>query len=184
MTEFPFLHLTLTGVLGFVCAIAGYLSGRLSNLMFPFNVVAFSVVITCTTMSRFFLPLCPQPRINELPDAAAWIVGLPLFLVGILIIVLAVWQIGLPASAPRREGKLIREGIYRRMRHPIYLGETMWPIGWAILFKAFWALLVTPIWVALLLTIAFLEEKRLSEEYREEYEEYKKGVPFISHRFF
>lgn len=185
MTEFPFLHLTLAGVMGFVCAIVGYLSARLRNLIFPFNVVMFSVLITCTTMSRFFLPLCPQPRLG-LSDAIAWIVGLPLFLAGVFIIVLAVWQIGLPAAstAPKRERKLVTEGIYRRLRHPIYLGETFWPIGWAILFKAHWALVITPVWIALLLVIASLEERRLSEEYGEEYGQYKRGVPFIIPRVF
>lgn len=182
MTEFPFLHLTVAGLMGFTLAIAGYLSARLGNLIFPFNVVAFSVLITCTTMSRFFLPLCHQPRIKWLPDAVAWIVGFPLFLGGIVIIMLAVHQIGLPAAstAPRRDRKLITTGIYSRLRNPIYLGEMLWSTGWAVLFKAQWALAVTPLWIAFLLAIALLEERRLQEEYGEEYERYRRDVPFIT----
>ncbi|MCB7128326.1 MAG: isoprenylcysteine carboxylmethyltransferase family protein [Candidatus Brocadiales bacterium] len=181
MTEFPFLHLTVAGVIGFVSVVVGYMSAGVRNLLvFPFNVVTFSILITCTTMSRLLLPLCPQPRL-AIPDAAAWGVGLTLFGTGALIIILAVWQIGLPAaaSAPNRQRRLVTNGIYRRLRHPIYLGEILWPIGWAILFKALWALAVTPVWIALLLTIALLEEKRLSEEYAEKHEEYKKHVPFL-----
>ena len=181
MTEFPFLHLTVVGVIGFVSVVVGYLSAGVRNLLvFPFNVVMFSILITCTTLSRLFLPLCPQPRL-AMPDAVAWSVGLTLFGVGAFMIILAVWQIGLPgaSSAPNRQRKLVTDGIYRRLRHPIYLGEILWPIGWAVLFKAPWALAVTPVWIALLLTIALLEEKRLSEEYAGKYEEYKKHVPFL-----
>ncbi|MEK7369578.1 MAG: isoprenylcysteine carboxylmethyltransferase family protein, partial [Planctomycetota bacterium] len=78
--------------------------------------------------------------------------------------------------------ELVTGGIYRRLRHPIYLGDILWPIGWAILFKARWALAVTPVWVVLLLIIAILEEKMLAEAYPEEYKEYKKRVPFVTLR--
>lgn len=184
MTEFPFLHLTFAGVLGFTCAIVGYLSARLRNsLIFPFNVAAASTLITCTALARFLLPLAPQPRLG-LPDTVAWIVGLPLFLTGVLMLALAIWQIGLPAAStpPKRGRELVTGGIYRRLRHPIYLGDILWPIGWAILFKASWALAVTPVWVVLLLIIAILEEKMLAEAYPEEYKEYKKRVPFVTLR--
>lgn len=100
------------------------------------------------------------------------------------MLILAIWQIGLPAasSLPKRGRELVTGGIYRRLRHPIYLGDILWPIGWAILFKARWALIVTPVWIVLLLIIAFLEEKRLVEEYPEEYKQYKRRVPFITLR--
>ena len=185
MTEFPFFHLVLAAVLGFTGAIVGYLSATLRNIAFPFNVVAASALITCTAMSRFLLPLCPQPRLH-VPDSVAWIVGLPIFVVGILLIVTAICHIGLPAasSPPKRRWELVTGGIYRRLRHPIYLGDLIWPVGWAVLFKAEWALAVTPLWVVLLLIIAVLEEKSLSDEFGKEYVGYRGSVPFIGLKFF
>lgn len=185
MTEFPFLQLTLIGAIGFIGTIVGYLSATLRNLVFPFNVVAASILITCTAMSRFLLPLCPQPHLH-VPDSVAWVVGLPIFVAGVLMMVLAISRIGLPAasSPPRRRWELVTGGIYRRMRHPIYLGEILWPIGWALLFKAEWALAITPLWVVLLLIIAVIEERRLSEEFGEQYVGYKSSVPFIGLRPF
>jgi protein-S-isoprenylcysteine O-methyltransferase Ste14 len=116
----------------------------------------------------------------------AWVVGLPIFVAGVLMMVLAISRIGLPAasSPPKRRWELVTGGIYRRMRHPIYLGEILWPIGWALLFKAKWALVITPLWVVLLLIIAVIEERRLSEEFGEQYVGYKSSVPFIGLRPF
>ncbi|HHT9120271.1 MAG TPA: methyltransferase family protein [Candidatus Hypogeohydataceae bacterium YC41] len=179
MTEFPFVHLTLSGILGFGLAIAGYLSSSLRNIIFPFNVALFSIMITLTTMSRLLLPLCPQPRLF-ISTQLALVLGLPIFLIGVFFILLALFQVGLPSasSPPKKQRRLAKEGIYNQLRHPIYIGEFLWCLGWAVMFKALWALLVTPLWLFLLLAIALTEEKLLEKEHGDEYLVYKQRVPF------
>lgn len=180
MTEFPFLHLTMAGVVGFGLALAAYLSPSLLQPIFPFNVALFSILITLTTMSRLLLPLCPQPRL-PISTPSAFIVGLPIFLAGISLILLALFQLGLPtaSSLPRKERRLIKEGVYAQLRHPIYLGEFLWCLGWAMMFKALWAILVTPLWLLMLIAITLLEEKLMKGVYGEEYRQCKQTVPFI-----
>ncbi len=180
MTEFPFLHLTLSGVIGFGMAIAVYLSPGIRSIIFPFNVALYCLVLTLIAMSRLLLPLCYQPRL-AIPDLFARVLGASLFLLGIFLIFSALFQLGLPNAfnPPQKKRKLGKEGVYAVLRHPIYLGEFLWCLGWAIIFKASWAILVTPIWLFMLLTIALLEEKLLEREYGEEYRQYKQKVAFF-----
>ncbi len=132
-------------------------------------------------MSRLLLPLCSQPRL-AIPIQLALAIGAPMFLTGISLILLALFQLGLPTalhSPPRGERRLIKEGVYARLRHPIYLGDFLCCLGWAVIFKARWALLITPLWLSLLLVVALLEERLLEGEFGEEYRQYKHNVPFL-----
>lgn len=179
MTEFPFLHLTIAGVTGFSLTIWVYLSSNLRNLIFPFNVAFFSIVITLTTLSRLLLPFCPQPRLS-ISTQLALVLGITIFLAGISLIFLALLQLGLPTgihSPPKKERRLIKEGVYTRLRHPIYMGDFLWCLGLAVIFKAQWALLITPLWLSLLLAVARMEEKLLEREFGEEFQQYKQKVP-------
>jgi protein-S-isoprenylcysteine O-methyltransferase Ste14 len=68
--------------------------------------------------------------------------------------------------------RLVREGIYRRLRHPLYLSLAIGPAGMALVFKSVLAL---PIF---LLAIAFIqdrirkEERLLAKRFGAEFEEY------------
>ncbi len=118
---------------------------------------------------RFLIPLLPQPRI-DLPSAKP--LGLFLFAFGLAIMALAFFQL----MKARKEGwKLQTTGVYGIVRHPMYLGDVLWALGWSLAFKALYALALTPLWLFLRLCLATLEEEKLAEKYPE-YSEYVRRV--------
>lgn len=89
----------------------------------------------------------------------------------------------------RKRGVLVTEGIYSVVRHPQYLGIIILTLGYSLM--VIWA--ATPpsigiaqnisfIWLIQVLgyiALAFYEEKRLLQENKNEFERYKREVPFI-----
>jgi protein-S-isoprenylcysteine O-methyltransferase Ste14 len=72
---------------------------------------------------------------------------------------------------------VIRNGIFRFVRHPIYLSEIIFYLGLLIINLS---LAATLVWVAGILFLHFIsrfEEKLLLERYGEEYRQYMKEVP-------
>ena len=75
--------------------------------------------------------------------------------------------------------RIVKEGVYSIVRHPIYSADIVlvwgiffhWP-HLKILLSAFWLTLILFFWMR-------LEEKALAEKFGEEYEKYKKAVPMI-----
>jgi len=81
-----------------------------------------------------------------------------------------------PLSADRID-KLVTEGVYAKMRHPIYSADIV--LGWSIFFfypdvrfliGAHWLMFVLLFWVR-------LEERALAGKFGEEYLAYKRHVP-------
>jgi protein-S-isoprenylcysteine O-methyltransferase Ste14 len=73
-----------------------------------------------------------------------------------------------PFPKPRSEGRLVRSGIYSRVRHPLYTSVFLAALGWALLWQSWPALLVA-------LSLApFFEAKARREEtwLREQFAEY------------
>jgi len=89
----------------------------------------------------------------------------------------------------KKRGVLVMEGIYSVVRHPQYLGIIILTLGYSLM--VIWA--TTPpsigiaqtisfIWLIQVLgyiTLAFYEEKRLLQEYKNEFKQYQREVPFI-----
>lgn len=73
--------------------------------------------------------------------------------------------------------KIVKEGVYQRVRHPIYSGDIV--LVWGIFFH--WPsmrALVAVIWLTITLSLWMrLEEKALTEKFGSDYLEYKKQVP-------
>lgn len=68
---------------------------------------------------------------------------------------------------------LIERGPYRWSRNPLYVGLVALHVGWALLIPSFWALVLAPVSVALLLWGAILPEERfLRQRFGAPYEEY------------
>jgi len=75
--------------------------------------------------------------------------------------------------------KIVKEGIYQRVRHPIYSGDIV--LVWGIFFH--WPSIRALISVIWLTTVLFfwmrLEEKALAEKFGSDYLEYKAKVPMV-----
>jgi steroid 5-alpha reductase family enzyme len=92
-------------------------------------------------------------------------------------------------AGPKNKGKFIDSGVWAWSRHPNYFGEIVLWIGVAIIALPVlrgwqWATLISPVFVALLLTrisgVPMLE-KRADEKWggQEDYEAYKKRTPVL-----
>jgi len=71
---------------------------------------------------------------------------------------------------------MIRDGLYGLVRHPMYLGDVIWPLGLAIAADALYALALVPLWWGLREGLAVLEEERLADKFGEAYIAYCASV--------
>jgi protein-S-isoprenylcysteine O-methyltransferase Ste14 len=121
----------------------------------------------------FGLPLVLQTRFE--PNYVIFIIGMILTLLSVLVWILAFKEIGIIPGI-RQKSKIITSGIYGIVRHPIYLGNILMPLGLALAFRARYALLYAPVMIIFFAVTIFIEEESLTEEYGEEYLTYKKKV--------
>lgn len=85
------------------------------------------------------------------------------------------WHVDVSDTAGARY--LVREGPYRLMRHPLYLGACLEIVGLPLLLGAWWALLFgTLVFIPLEVTRAYYEERFLFELFGSAYRQYKDAV--------
>jgi protein-S-isoprenylcysteine O-methyltransferase Ste14 len=108
----------------------------------------------------------------DIPD---WIgyVGLGSFIMGFALFILSHGKM----KGFEDKGKLVTEGIYSKIRNPMYLGFIIWIVGFPIFTRSLITLLSSVIWISFILTWKRLEEKELEKKY-ENYREYKKRTLF------
>ena len=119
--------------------------------------------------------------------------------IGIIFMMLAVVMRSLPRrslsaagfgsiwNTPRlkivKKHKLVTDGYYRHIRHPIYTGEIFRDYCIPLILSSFYGFLIMTIGIVILLFRIRIEEKLLVEAFGEEYEEYrrrtKKLIPYI-----
>ncbi len=79
--------------------------------------------------------------------------------------------------------RLVTDGYYKHIRHPIYIGEIGRALGWAITLSSLYGLVIMTMGLVFLLIRIEIEEKMLIEAFGEEYIEYqrktKKLIPYI-----
>ncbi|MCX6138560.1 MAG: isoprenylcysteine carboxylmethyltransferase family protein [Ignavibacteriales bacterium] len=80
-------------------------------------------------------------------------------------------------SLENHEGDLITNGIYSRIRHPMYLGFILWLIGFPIFYGALSSFVLSFFFIANVLLWRSLEEKELVERFSA-YRAYRKTTIF------
>jgi protein-S-isoprenylcysteine O-methyltransferase Ste14 len=75
------------------------------------------------------------------------------------------------------KGKLVTDGIYRHLRHPMYLGEILMLLGAPILGQSILTLLLSPVFIIQILVWRQFEEQELVKEFPE-YAGYRKRTLF------
>jgi protein-S-isoprenylcysteine O-methyltransferase Ste14 len=121
------------------------------------------------------MPFVIQPRL-EISGVIANVVGWPLLILGLLLCLTAALQIK-PVTAPDRKEPLKTTGLYGIVRHPIIVGETLWPLGLSILMASTIGMALTPFWFLCLYMGTRVEEEQMEELVGDEYREYKRRVP-------
>jgi len=162
---------------GFLSAVAVFCTPALKSKFMQFPKPFRRVILLSFFVAPLFaLPLTSQPRL-PLPTSTALLMGIPLLAGAAVVKILAQKQIGASPGLLEKQ-ELVTTGIYGIIRHPLYLGNILFATGWALVFKAAYALLFTPILAIGYLAVAFFEERELEKEFGEKYREYKKRVPW------
>lgn len=94
--------------------------------------------------------------------------GLALVVSGVALVGLAARQLGAaatPLPRPHPGASMVADGVYRHVRHPIYVGVMTSALGWAVLMVSPSALVLVGVLVLLLDLKARREEAWLREHY-------------------
>ncbi len=101
--------------------------------------------------------------------------GVVIFVIGAFITITAALQLNFnlsPFPSPLPGSKLIENGVYRFIRHPIYTGLILSFFGFAIISDSGYRILITAVLFLLFYFKTIYEEKRLIEKFPN-YLEYK-----------
>ena len=108
-------------------------------------------------------------------DTVRWI-GFALFVLGALLRMWPVLVLGRHYSvllAIQEHHDLVTDGPYRWVRHPFYLGSIVNAVGWALVFRSSFGLLLAAAAVALLVPRMRAEEALLESHFGDAYAAYR-----------
>lgn len=135
--------------------------------------VAAVLVLVTVGRAVLVLPICEQPRFEL--GGWHWVLGGVLF--GLALVVAAAPLVEVRWWSPPAAGMRLRTtGIYGVIRHPIYLAEILWCLGWAIMFRSIYGVALVPAWWIALLIHALTEEADLERELGQAYRDYRSRV--------
>jgi len=84
-----------------------------------------------------------------------------------------------PFATSGKEQKIIRDGIYSKVRHPIYLSGLILSLGFTLIAGNLYGLLFLILSLVAFVTRIKKEERELITKFGEEYEEYAKETPLL-----
>lgn len=102
------------------------------------------------------------------------VLGIPLLFLGLLIVLGAAREVG--SDNIESPTKLVVTGPYAWSRNPMYLAWAFLSIAAMCLVNSVWLLLLFPVAIILTHFIVLREERKLEEQFGEEYKEYREQV--------
>ncbi|KAB8139933.1 isoprenylcysteine carboxylmethyltransferase family protein [Chloroflexia bacterium SDU3-3] len=117
-----------------------------------------------------------------LPVPHRSLVALPIALAGAAIGLLGVRTFRRAATTvdplhPDKAATVVRQGIYRHTRNPMYLGLALALLAWAVFFGNALALLVLPLFILYMTRFQIVpEERALAAKFGEDYRAYTREV--------
>ena len=125
-------------------------------------------------------------RDPQITFSAPFVTGIILIAIGLTISLAAVFTLRRFYSSSlviKEDHQLIRHGIYRYVRHPVYLGTSVALVGMPLCLSSLLGLGIMLLEIPLFLNRMKIEETLLIEEFGAEYESYrettKKLIPFV-----
>jgi protein-S-isoprenylcysteine O-methyltransferase Ste14 len=113
--------------------------------------------------------LCPaDPFRIEIPESIRWL-GLAVFIFGFVIALTALAQL----RGVENIDHLVTSGVFKKIRHPMYVGFISWILGWSIYHGAYVSLAIGLPAIASVLWWRHLEEIRLEVQFGHDYHQYK-----------
>ncbi len=102
-----------------------------------------------------------------------------LMMIGGMVLVWLGWS-----GIHKAKGNLVKEGIYRYVRHPQYLGLILITTGMLIQWPTFITLLMWPLLLAAYIRLARFDDRDLEAKFGEDYLAYAQEVPAFIPLFF
>ena len=131
-------------------------------------ILAAIVTVMCILWVSWF-DLCRlDPFRIDLPDPVRW-TGLAIFTIGMVLAVGAFIQL----RGVENIDHLVTNGLFRRIRHPMYVGFIAWILGWSVFHSAIVSLIIGLVGVVCVLWWRHLEEVRLGVQFGTRYYQYK-----------
>lgn len=121
---------------------------------------------------------------TPMPLDAVDLVAVGLFVLGSLFNTAAELQRKHFKADPANKGRLYTKGLFSLVRHPNYLGDILWALGWALMTRNLWALLI-PAVAASGFVFMFIPQLSayLAKRYGAQYDDWagrtKRLVPFV-----
>lgn len=113
---------------------------------------------------------------DVIPNSIRLILGIPiLFISGYL----AKKGLGIVFGEAPEKPEVIEKGVFKIVRHPIYLGSILLYLGMIILTCSIASAVVWIIIIVFYYCISKYEEKLLKEKFGQEYKNYMKRVPML-----
>ena len=109
------------------------------------------------------------------PAFIRWGIGLPLVILGNVIVWRGVSKIGMEATSGEATG-LKTDGLYSWSRNPQYMADMTIIVGWGILAASLWTMPVLMLGFIVLLVAPLAEEPWLQDQYGAAYRDYKTTV--------
>jgi len=133
---------------------------------------------------RFAIPIFQElllrlPVFNVTIPLLHLVIFAPFFAAGAWFGTKGVTETTLKVAETHRPVRIVTKGVYSSVRHPQYLGGLLAHIGFSFLLSGLYSLLSTPLIVALVYLISRKEESELTNEFGQEYLEYKKKTPML-----
>jgi len=151
--------------------------------MLFFFLPAFVIYSAGLAMSAWDLVRHPE-NLQSLPPQA--FLGLALTVIGLGICFAAARTLRRsysPTLVVKDDHRLITHGLYRWIRHPLYLGLLMASMGLPVLVSSLHGLLIMLLLIPVVLNRIRIEERMLIDEYGDEYRAYKQAtkklIPFV-----
>jgi protein-S-isoprenylcysteine O-methyltransferase Ste14 len=109
-----------------------------------------------------------EPFVSGAARVLLGALGVSLLVVGLGLVVLGSRRLGrgaTPFPRPQPGAELAADGVYRRVRHPIYVGVIVSALGWTLVTASLSALVLVGLLAVLLDLKARREERWLDEHY-------------------
>ena len=151
--------------------------------IFSFLIPWISIMCLAMALALWEFTRGGDPQITL---SAPFITGLLLIAIGGTISIVAVITLRRSYSSSlviREDHQLIRHGIYKYVRHPVYSGTSLALLGLPLCLSSLYGFVTMLLLIPLFLNRIRNEEGLLIEEFGEEYKSYrestKKLIPFI-----
>jgi protein-S-isoprenylcysteine O-methyltransferase Ste14 len=149
--------------------------------------LAFTLLVPCVVGVYIPCLICRDGS----PPGGFWLFGWVFIGLGTIVYSLCLFAFLASGGTPaifftRRVGfvlgeeppKLVRQGLYRFSRNPMYVGVLLAVFGQALVFACIRAVFYGALlWLSFHIVVVFLEEPHLRKERGASYEEYCRGVP-------